>query len=98
MSILCILTLMWSVTFSLSHSCVILSQVGQHEVPVTYLGSRVAKWQLLGKANANEGSSVCSLLSLGSYPKRAHSTSLTLPAKYWGARWRMPLSKPITIT
>jgi hypothetical protein len=29
---------------------------------------------------------MCNLLSLVLYPKRAHSTSQTLPADYWGAR------------
>jgi hypothetical protein len=41
---------------------------------------------------------MCSLFSLVLYPKRAHSTSQTLPADYWGPRQCTPLNKPITIT
>jgi hypothetical protein len=48
----------------------------------SYMGSRGVRWPPLGKAFANEGSSMCSLLSLVLYPKRAHSTSQTLSADY----------------
>jgi hypothetical protein len=41
---------------------------------------------------------MCSLLSLVLYPKRAHSTSQTLPADYWGLGCRTALNKSITIT
>jgi hypothetical protein len=68
-----------------------MSQAGLLEVPASYRGvswlfscseSVVAKWLLLRKANANEGSRVCNLLSLVSCPKHVHFTSLTLVAKY----------------
>jgi hypothetical protein len=42
---------------------------------------------------------VCNLLSLVSYPKRVHFTSLTLIAnKYWWPRRCIPLNKITTIT
>jgi hypothetical protein len=56
----------------------------------------IAEWLLLEKANVNGGFRVYNLLSLVSYPKRVHVTSLMLTAKYWGSRRHMPLSKTIT--
>jgi hypothetical protein len=73
-------------------SCATLSRAGLLEVPASYLGhlvifllgSRVAEWLPLGKANANGGSKVCSLLSLVPYPKRVHFAFLKLSTEYWG--------------
>jgi hypothetical protein len=53
---------------------------------------------LLRKANANGGSKVCSLLSMVTYPKCVHFTSLTLAAEYEGSERHMPPNKTITIT
>jgi hypothetical protein len=44
----------------------------------SFSGSGVAEWLLLGKANANRGSRVYSLLSQVLYPKCVHFASLTL--------------------
>jgi hypothetical protein len=62
------------------------------------LRSRVAEWLPLGKANANEGFKVCSLLSLVLYPKRVHFASLKMSAEYWGSGRRTTLRRSITIT
>jgi hypothetical protein len=44
------------------------------------------------------GPRVRSLLSLVSYPKHVHFTSLTLAANYWGPGRFTPQTKGITIT
>jgi hypothetical protein len=88
-------------------SCAILLQAGLLEVPATYMGSLgyfLTRDPVLPngcsseKLMLNEGSRVCSLLSLVLYPKRVYYVSLMLTAEYWRSGLRMPLSKAITIT
>jgi hypothetical protein len=95
MSVLCILTLTWLVTFSLScflsELCILVAG-GFVEVPMTYLGSLgyFPAWGLVlpnGRSSKRlllmrRGSGVCNLLSLVLYPKHAHFASWTLPANY----------------
>jgi hypothetical protein len=90
-----------------SLSWTILSQVGLLEIPMTYMGSLdyfLAQGLVLPddcsskRLMLNEGSRVCSLLSLILYPKRVYFASLTLIAEYWGFGRRMPLNKAIIIT
>jgi hypothetical protein len=100
---------MWSIAFFCFTSCLncaTLLQVGLFEVPVTYLGSHgyFPAWgPVLPDRRPSEklllmgGSGMCSLLSLVLYPKRAHSTSRTLPIDYWGPRCRTALNRSITI-
>jgi hypothetical protein len=86
---------MRSVVFLCLASCLnyaILLQVGLLEVPMTYLGS-LGYFPIWGPVLTDGcpmerllltggGSGMCNLLSLVLYPKRAHSTSWTLPADY----------------
>jgi hypothetical protein len=88
------ITLMWSVAFlclAPYPSCATLSQVGLFEVPMIYLGS-LGYFTAWGPVLANSypskrlllmgGSGMYSLLSMVTYPKRAHSTSWMLLTDY----------------
>jgi hypothetical protein len=83
MSLFAYLSLMWSVTFFISHLWFKLCKSCGHSSE---------------KLMLNGGFRVCSLLSLVLYPKRVYFTSLTLTAEYWGSGRHIPLNKTITIT
>jgi hypothetical protein len=98
---------LFSLYLTSSLSCVILSQAGLLEIPVTYLGSLgyfLTRGPVLPNDCSSEkvmlhgGSRACSLLSLVLYPKHVYFASLTMTAEYRGFRWHMPLNKVITIT
>jgi hypothetical protein len=69
-----------------------------HLVIFFCLGSHVAEWLPLEKANANGESKVCSLLSMVPYLKHVHFAYLKLSAEYWGSGRRTTLGRSITIT